>query len=97
MMTPQLGISNDFKVEVATTQNRGFTPEEIASRCVDRIISISDQANPVLQQQAHAFKDNMEEVIADYMRQAISSDRTTVYNALLDAGQPTLAELIRRL
>jgi hypothetical protein len=97
MMTPQLGISNDFKVEVATTQNRGFTPEEIASRCVDRIISISDQANPVLQQQAHAFKDNMEEVIADYMRQAISSDRTTVYNALLDAGQPKLAELIRRL
>ncbi len=96
-MTPQLGISNDFKVEVATTQNRGFTPEEIASRCVDRIISISDQANPVLQQQAHAFKDNMEEVIADYMRQAISSDRTTVYNALLDAGQPKLAELIRRL
>ena len=97
MMTPQLGISNDFKVEVATTQNRGFTPEEIASRCVDRIISISDQANPVLQQQAHAFKDNMEEVIADYMRQAISSDRTTVYNALLDAAQPKLAELIRRL
>ena len=97
MMKPQLGISNDFKVEVATTQNRGFTPEEIASRCVDRIISISDQANPVLQQQAHAFKDNMEEVIADYMRQAISSDRTTVYNALLDAGQPKLAELIRRL
>jgi len=97
MMTPQLGISNDFKVEVATTQNRGFTPEEIAGRCVDRIISISNQANPVLQQQAHAFKDNMEEVIADYMRQAISSDRTTVYNALLDAGQPKLAELIRRL
>ena len=97
MMTPQLGISNDFKVAVATPQNRGFTPEEIASRCVDRIISISDQANPVLQQQAHAFKDNMEEVIADYMRQAISSDRTTVYNALLDAGQPKLAELIRRL
>lgn len=97
MMTPELGMSNDFKVEVATTQNRGFTPEEIASRCVDRIISISDQANPVLQQQAHAFKDNMEELIADYMRQAISSDRTTVYNALLDAGQPKLAELIRRL
>ena len=97
MLTPELGMSNDFKVEVVTTQNRGFTPEEIAGRCVDRIISISNQANPVLQQQAHAFKDNMEEVIADYMRQAISSDRTTVYNALLDAGQPKLAELIRRL
>ena len=30
-------------VEVHTTTNRGFTPEEVASRCVDRIISISDQ------------------------------------------------------
>ena len=97
MLTPELGISNDFKVEVATTQNRGFTPEEIAPRCADRIISISDNASPVLQQQAYAFKNEMERVIADYMRQAISSDRTTVYNTLLEAGNPELAELIRRL
>ena len=97
LITPELGMSNDFKVEVATTQNRGFTPEEIAQRCSNRIISISDNANPVLQQQAYAFKNQMEEVIADYMRQAISSDRTTVYNILLDAGEPKLAELIRRL
>jgi hypothetical protein len=31
------------------------------------------------------------------MRQAIRSDRTTVYNTLKDAGHPDLAELIRRL
>ena len=31
------------------------------------------------------------------MREAIKSDRTTVYNALLNAGQPELADLIRRL
>jgi len=35
--------------------------------------------------------------VAYYMRQAIHSDRTTVYNALKDAGHPELAELIRRL
>jgi hypothetical protein len=35
--------------------------------------------------------------VASYMRQAIRSDRTTVYNALIDAGHPELAELIRRL
>jgi hypothetical protein len=39
----------------------------------------------------------MEKVVAYYMRQAIKSDRTTVYNALMDAGHPELAELIRRL
>ncbi len=84
-------------VEVHTTNKRGFTPEEVASRCVDRIISISDQANPILQQQAHAFKGNIESVIAHYIKEAIQSDRTTIYNALNDAGQPKLADLIRRL
>ena len=97
MITPSIGIADDFKVEVHTTKNRGFTPEEVALRCADRIISISDQANPVLQQQAHAFKDNIAAVIAHYIKEAIQSDRTTVYNALNDAGEPKLAELIRRL
>ena len=50
MMTNGLAMSVG-NVMVHTTDNRGFTPEEVASRCVDRIISISDQANPVLQQQ----------------------------------------------
>ena len=84
-------------VQVQTTQNRGFSPEEIAARCVDRIISISDDANPILQQQAHAFKGNIEGLITLYMKEAIQSDRTTIYNALLDAGHPKLAEYIRRL
>jgi len=97
MMTNALSMPTDFKVEVHTTKNRGFTPEEIAARCATRIISISDQANPVLQQQAHAFKDQMQAVIAGYIKEAVQSDRTTVFNALNDAGEPKLAELIRRL
>ena len=96
MMTNGLVMSVG-NVMVHTTDNRGFTPEEVASRCVDRIISISDQANPVLQQQAHAFKSNIEAVVAGYIKEAIQSDRTTIYNALNDAGEPKLAELIRRL
>jgi hypothetical protein len=31
------------------------------------------------------------------MREAIKSDRTTVYNAIKDSGNLELAELIRRL
>jgi len=31
------------------------------------------------------------------MKQTVRSDRTTVYNALTDAGHPELAELIRGL
>ena len=84
-------------VSVETTERRGFTPEELAEDCVGKIISVSDTALPGIRDQARAFERHMEKVVAYYMRQAIQSDRTTVYNALMDAGHPELAELIRRL
>lgn len=84
-------------VEVHTTNGRGFSPEEVASRCVDKLIFVSDNAPPVIKDQAIAYKETLKKVIAYYMREAIASDRTTVYNALKDAGHPDLAELIRRL
>lgn len=84
-------------VGVHTTNGRGFTPEEVASRCADKLIFVSDQAPPQIRAQAHAFKAQIEKTVAFYMREAIASDRTTVYNALKDAGHPDLAELIRRL
>jgi hypothetical protein len=84
-------------VGVRTTDKRGFTPEELAEQCVAKIISVSDTAHPGLRDQARAFSKHIEKVVAFYLRQAIRSDRTTVYNALTDAGHPELAELIRRL
>lgn len=84
-------------VNVKATENRGFTPEEVASRCAEKIISVSDTAHPGIRDQANAFKGNIERTIAFYMREAIRSDRTTIYNALSDAGHPELAEAIRRL
>ena len=84
-------------VGVRSTDNRGFTPEELAQQCVEKVISVSDNAHPGIRDQARAFSKHIEKLVAYYMRQAIRSDRTTVYNALNDAGHPELAELIRRL
>lgn len=92
-----IGLPPGFKVDIATTNKRGFTPEELAARCADKIISVSETAHPALRDQAAAFKTAIEGLLAQHMRQAIASDRTTVYNALADAGHPELAELIRRL
>ena len=86
-----------FKVDVHTTSGRGFTPEEIAERCADKIIAISDDANPAIRAQAHAFREQLLKTLVFYMREAVKSDRTTVYNALTDAGQTELAKLIRKL
>lgn len=88
---------NENLVEIRTTEGRGFTPDELAEQCVQKIISVSDDTHPAVRDQARAFSKHIEKLIAYYMRQAIRSDRTTVYNALKDAGHPDLAELIRRL
>ena len=84
-------------VSVATTDGRGFTPEELAPRCAEKIVSVADSAHPAIREQARAFKGSVEALLVRYMREAIANDRATVYNALKDAGHPELAELIRRL
>jgi hypothetical protein len=84
-------------VEVQTTHHRGFSPEEVAERCLNRVISVSDTAPPVIRDQAQAFRNNLRSILIFYMKEAVQSDRTTVCNALLDAGQKDLAETIRRL
>ena len=84
-------------VGVRTTENRGLTPEELGEQCMQKVISVADSAPPGLREQARAFSKDIARLVAYYMRQAVRSDRTTVYNALTDAGHPELAELIRRL
>lgn len=91
---PNIKVGN---VSVSTTNNRGFTPEEVAQRCTDKLLNIADSTPPAIRDQAIAYKKSMEAVIALYMKEAIKTDRTTVYNAIKDAGQPKLAEYIRKM
>lgn len=95
--TPALDMPAPIKVDVITTSERGMTPEEVADLALNKLISISDTAPPAIAEQAKAFKGRMRLVLIHYMRQAIASDRTTVYNALQREGHSDLAEFIRRL
>ena len=93
MLTNAIQMGENFNVNVITTDNRGLTPEEVTSLCLDKIISVSDTAPP----QAQAFRGHLERVILEYMKQAIQHDRVTIYNAIKDAGYDKLAEHIRRI
>ena len=84
-------------VQIRTTNNRGFTPEEVAQQCVEKIVEVGDNAPPAIRDQARAFKVHLEKLIAFYMKEAIKSDRVTIYNAIKDAGYEKLAEQIRRI
>ena len=84
-------------VSVTTTNNRGHTPEELAERCAERLISVSQDAHPALRDQALAFKADITVLLTKYLKEAVTNDRVTVYNALVDAGHPQLADAIRKL
>jgi len=97
MITSAIELGSNFQVGVRTTDRRGFTPEELAQQCAEKIVYVSKDAHPAIREQAAAFKANIEHLVLQYLKQAVQSDRTTVYNALMDAGHPQLADLIRRL
>jgi hypothetical protein len=84
-------------VDVKTTNHRGFSPEEVAERCLSKIISVSDTASPVIKEQAEAFQNHIRSVLVFYMKEMVQSDRTTTFNALCEAGHKDLAEIIRRI
>ena len=84
-------------VAVKTTENRGHTPEELASFAVQKIIEIADDADPVLKALALAFRERMFWVIVHTARQAILSDRTTLANEAENEGQIELANILRKL
>ncbi len=84
-------------VEVQTTSNRGMTPEEIATSAVNKIISISDDASPLIKMQAEAFRERVFHVIVTSINQGVKSDRTTLYNLLSNQGHRDMAEILRNL
>ena len=81
-------------VAVLTTEGRGFTPEEIADRALAKIMYVSKDANPLIRDQAEAFKESIRGVIEFYLKQAVQSDRTTLANRLREAGHSDLIKLL---
>jgi hypothetical protein len=84
-------------VMVTTTDHRGQTPEEVALRCANKLISVSDSAPPAIRDQALAYREDLLNVVTSYMKEAVAQDRVTVYNALVEAGHPQLAAAIQKL
>jgi len=96
MFTAKLDM-NVGTVGVMTSDNGGHSPEQVAELCVDKIISISDQAHPALQQQARAFREQLLKIVAHYIKMGAQQDRATVCAKLREAGFSDLADQIRRL
>lgn len=84
-------------VKVHTTQNRGFTPEEITERVLDKLIEVSDTADEMVKAQALVYKDQIRQLILFYMKEAIRSDRTTLCAMLAKQGHSDMAKIISKM
>ena len=82
---------------IYTTNNRGFTAEEIAERALDKIIYVGDKSHPVIAEQARAFKQYIYDVLVQYLREAQESERITLSAKLSQLGHPEIAKLIGEL
>lgn len=81
-------------VMVMTTQNRGFTPEEIAEQALDKIIAIGDNAPPVINEQARAYREHIRAALVHYMHEAVRSHNVTLVSKFHKAGYPELVKIL---
>lgn len=81
-------------VKVITTHGRGHTSEELADMAVNKIMYVSKDANPLIREQAEAFKEYIRETLVYYLKQAVQSDRTTLANRLREAGHSDLIKIL---
>ncbi len=91
------GFTDLGSVLVETTSGRGFSPEEWAERLLNKIIHVADTAPPAIRDQAIAFRETIRPAIVRYMKEAINSDRTTLFCKLTEAGHHDVAKIIGTL
>lgn len=81
-------------IRVETVDYRGFNPEELADRAVDKIIQVGDKSHPLVRDQAVAFRNHIRAVLAFYLKEAVKFDRVTIANRMREAGHPELIKLL---
>lgn len=87
------GVGN---IIVNTTQNRGLNAGEVAQRATEKIMSVGENANPLIRDQALAFQAHIRVVIEFYIKEAIKNDRATLAIRLREAGYPDLVTLLEK-
>ena len=84
-------------VMAETTQNKGHDPEFWAEQITKKICEVSADAAPHVRQQAEAFQNYIYTIVLYGIKNAITSDRTTMVNLLNNQGHNDMAKIIKEL
>lgn len=80
-----------------TAPGHGLTPDDLAEMMTNKIVYVGPDVPEPIRGQAHAYRDHILMVSRHYLKQAQTSDRTTVIGALEAAGMTDAANLVRGL
>ena len=80
-----------------TSNNSGHSPEQMADMALNKIMSVSENAPPVIRDQAMAHRDKLKEILIYYMKSMANSERTSIWALMKQQGHDDIAEIIRRL
>lgn len=83
-------------VRVETTNNRASSIDELTDRALEKILYVSDTADPMVKAQALAFKERIRAVLEHYMLEAVRSYRHNQRARLLVGGKQDIVELLDR-
>ena len=89
---PSLGI-----IEAKTSSFGGHPPEFWADRITEKIVSVSEDNEPHIQEQARVYKDAIRQVCLIYIKNAIKSYKATLIQELIKAGEEDLAKIVKRI
>ena len=81
-------------VKVMTTSGRGFSPEEVADRALDKIIAVGSNSHPAVRAQAETFKKDIRKVLVHYVKETVRSHNVTLAHRFRDSGYPELVKLL---
>ena len=93
----QEGLPKLGAIEVATTNYGGHPPEFWADRITEKIVSVSEDNEPHIQEQARAYKDAIRQVCLIYIKNAIKSYKATLIQELIKAGEEDVAKIVKRI
>ena len=85
------------QVMVSTTENRGHDAEFWAEQTTNKILGISAEAEPHIRMQAEAFRNQVYTLILIAIKNAIASDRVTIWGLLASQGHDDMAGIIKEL
>ena len=73
-MSDAVGAGEVGDALVFTSNNKGHSPEQMAEMALNKIMSVSDSAPPVIREQAYAHRQRLKEVLVFYMNKMCQSE-----------------------